>query len=122
VADFFGFGQVGFAAPERPLRPKAVGDVGRRTNDLDGLAELVGDWMTNPIDIFYRSVWKQEPVLMHKVSAIANCPIDALFERVSVGRVNPFEKSGNGGLGAFWIQLENPKEFRRPQTPFGFNA
>ena len=109
MANFFGLGQVEFAALKCTFLVKAIGEFSCRTDDLDDLAELVCDRMTYAVDVFGCSAVKQEPIILSKVLARMNCQINVLLGGPAVARVHSVKKRRNGRVRARQVEVQYSK-------------
>src|ERR1700733_11400578 len=90
MTEMLGFGQVGLATSQLPLRFPCHRDIRHRPKILDA-AGWIFRHTSHRVDIFHRAVRHQQSKLVIKVLSIDGDPVDNLLERSAIFRMRTLD-------------------------------
>src|ERR1700739_1109227 len=113
VTEMLGFGQIGLATSQLPLRFPCSGTIRYRSNELDS-TRFISRRASHGTDILHRAIRHQQPVFMIEIPALAARVIDGLLHSSAIFRMGALDYAFHG-RPRLSVQLEYPKRFIGPE-------
>src|SRR5258708_38685432 len=98
----------------------ALGDIHHGPPELNHPAQVVANGVGDTENVSYRTVRKNDPVVVFGVVPLVKLDFDQ-SDRGSIVRMHPVQEALRGWRCSIWIEAKNLKSFDRPENPFGVN-